>query len=120
MKRIIACVQYLEEHNDAFRGTGSTVYTKNNGKFLGLIEIISKFDALMVEHLRRTSRKEKIDNYLGWKIQNELIDLISKKIKEEIKSRVKKKQIFFSAIRLYSGQQSHRTVYIYHMKHGDL
>jgi hypothetical protein len=86
LKRINACVQYLAEYNDDFRATCSKVYTKNNGEFLGLIEMISKFDTLMVEHPMRISRKEISDHYLGWKIQNELIDLMSKKIKEEIKS----------------------------------
>jgi ABC-type lipoprotein export system ATPase subunit len=52
---------------------------KCNGKFLGLIEIISKYDTLMAEHLRRISGKEISDHYLGWKIQNELIGLRSKK-----------------------------------------
>jgi hypothetical protein len=52
VKGIIACIQYLAERNNAFRGTSSKVYTKNNGKFLGLIEMISKFDMLMAEHLR--------------------------------------------------------------------
>jgi hypothetical protein len=65
LKRIIACVQYLAEHNYAFRGTSSKVYTKNNGKFLGLIEMISKFDTLMAGYLRRISRKAISDHYLG-------------------------------------------------------
>jgi hypothetical protein len=51
------------------------VYTKNNGMFLGHIEMMSKFDTLMAEHLRRISRKEISDHYLGRKIQDELIDL---------------------------------------------
>jgi hypothetical protein len=65
LKRIIACIQYLAEHNDAFRGTSSKMYTKDSGKFLGLIEILSTFDTLMAEHLRRISRKEISDHYLG-------------------------------------------------------
>jgi hypothetical protein len=77
LKRIIACVQYLAEHNNDFRGTSSKVYIKNNGKILGFIQMISKFDTLLAEHLRRTSRKEMSDHYLGWKIQNELFDLMS-------------------------------------------
>jgi hypothetical protein len=55
LKRIVACVQFLAEHKDAFRGTSSKVRTRNNGKFL--IEMISKSDALFAEHLRRICRK---------------------------------------------------------------
>jgi hypothetical protein len=39
LKMITAYVQYLAEHNDAFRGTSSKVYTKINGRFFGLIEM---------------------------------------------------------------------------------
>jgi hypothetical protein len=42
--------------------------------------MMSKSDTLMAEHLRRISRKEVSHHYLGWKIQNELIDLMSKKL----------------------------------------
>lgn len=34
LKRIIACIEFLAEHNDAFRGTSSKLFTANNGKFL--------------------------------------------------------------------------------------
>jgi hypothetical protein len=98
----------LAEHNDAFRGASSKVCTKNNGNFLGLIEMVSKFDMLMAEYLRRISRKEISDHYLGWKIQNEVIDLTSKKIKEEIKSRFKKKSKYFSVQLDCTPDKSHR------------
>lgn len=94
LKRIIACIQFLAEHNDAFRGSSSKVFTKHNGKFLGLIEMISKFDVLMAEHLRRISANDISDHYLGWRIQNELITLMSKHIKDEIISRIKKSKYF--------------------------
>lgn len=94
LKRIIACVQFLAEHNDAFRSSSSKLFTKNNDKFLGLIEMISKFDVLMAEHLRRINTKDISDHYLGWRIQNELISLMNNRIKDEIKLRIKKSKYF--------------------------
>lgn len=52
LTRIVAAVQYLAEHNLALRGTSSKINEENNGNFLGLIEMLAKFDPTMQEHLR--------------------------------------------------------------------
>ncbi|KAF2903646.1 hypothetical protein ILUMI_02553 [Ignelater luminosus] len=44
LKRIIPCIQFLAKHNDALRGSNCTLYTKNNGKFLGLVEMIAQLN----------------------------------------------------------------------------
>ncbi|XP_022178815.1 zinc finger MYM-type protein 1-like [Myzus persicae] len=93
LKRIIACIEFLAEHNDAFRGTSSKLYTPNNGKFLGLIQMIAKFDIIMADHLRSVCNDEIHDHYLGPSIQNELISIIATKIRDEIINRVKQKEI---------------------------
>ncbi|KAL4131914.1 hypothetical protein QTP88_009146 [Uroleucon formosanum] len=94
LKRIIACIEFLAEHNDAFRGTSSKLYTPNNGKFLGLIQMIAKFDIIMADHLRRVCNDEIHDHYLGPRIQNELISIIATKIRDEIINRVKQSKYF--------------------------
>lgn len=81
LKRIIACIEFLAEHNDAFRGTSSKLFIANNGKFLGLIQMIAKFDIIMADHLRRVCNDEIYDHYLGPRIQNELISIIATKIR---------------------------------------
>lgn len=94
LKRIIFAIQYLAKHNDALRGSSDKIFTKNNGKFLGLIEMISKFDVLIAEHLRRIGTKEISDHYLGPKIQNELITLMSETVRNEIKLRIKRSKYY--------------------------
>jgi hypothetical protein len=37
-----------KQHTNAFWGLNNTVYTKNNGKLLGLIEMIYKFDMFLI------------------------------------------------------------------------
>lgn len=89
LKRIIACIIYLAQQNDAFRGQNCTIYTEQNGKFLKLIEMIASFDNPMAEHLRKIKNKEIHQHYLGPRIQTELIYLIGNKIRTEIVTRIK-------------------------------
>ncbi|XP_025202251.1 uncharacterized protein LOC112599539 [Melanaphis sacchari] len=72
LKRILAAIHFLAQHNDSFRGSSDKLYTEKNGKFLGLIEMMEKFDPIISEHVRRIKCKETFDHYLGPEIQNEL------------------------------------------------
>lgn len=51
--KIILIVRFLAEHNIAFRGSNSRLYQGNNGNFLGLIEMLAKFDPVIKEHVDR-------------------------------------------------------------------
>lgn len=57
-KRVLAIIHYLAKHNDAFRGSSDVLYQKNNGKFLGLVEMLAKFDPVIIEHIRRIKSHE--------------------------------------------------------------
>lgn len=56
------CTFYLAKHGDAFRGSLDVIYTEHNGKFLGLIEMIAKFDPVIQEHVRRIKNCETHDH----------------------------------------------------------
>lgn len=94
LKRIIQVIKFLAAHNIAFRGSTSTLYHSNNGNFLGLIEMIATFDSVMQEHIRRIKSSEIHDHYLGARIQNELIQLMSEKVREKIVSDIKATKYF--------------------------
>ena len=49
----MAIVQFPAEKNLAFRGTAETVHNESvhNGNFLGLVELLGKFDPVLEEHL---------------------------------------------------------------------
>lgn len=64
----------------AFRGSSDKLYTRNNGKFLGLVELLGKFDPIMEEHLKLATTGGISDHYCGKDIQNELIHLMGEKV----------------------------------------
>jgi hypothetical protein len=56
---------YLAEHTMAFRGPSDELYTHNNGKYLGLIQLLAKFDPVMEEHTSCILKRELADHYCG-------------------------------------------------------
>lgn len=78
-RRLTAIVSHLAECNLAFRGHSDRLFETGNGNFLGQIELMSQFDPMMREHLRRTQANELSHNYLSKHIQNELINILAKK-----------------------------------------
>ncbi|CAD0206693.1 unnamed protein product [Chrysodeixis includens] len=94
LSRLMHITLYLAENNMAFRGNSDKLYTPNNGKFLGLVQLLAKFDPVMQEHLRLAMKGDIADHYCGKDIQNELIELMGKKVKSEIISRAKKSKYY--------------------------
>ena len=68
LNRIIAIIQFLAERNLAFRGSVDRLFEPHNGNFLGLVELLAKFDPYVSEHLRRIKNDEIHDHYLGKRI----------------------------------------------------
>jgi len=89
MIRIISVIHYLAKHNRSFRGSTDVLYEKNNGKFLGLIEMLGKFDPIIIEHLQHIKNKETHIHYLGHDIQNDLIEVMAKEVQKTIIQTVK-------------------------------
>ncbi|KAI3706499.1 hypothetical protein L6452_24285 [Arctium lappa] len=92
--RIVAIVKFLAKHNLAFRGTNLRLYEKSNGNFLGLIEMLAEFDPTIQDHVQRITNDDMHFHYLGNRIQNELIDLLARRIKSEIIKKVKEAKYF--------------------------
>nr|XP_047141318.1 zinc finger MYM-type protein 1-like [Hydra vulgaris] len=95
--RLMNITLYLAENNMAFRGSSDKLFTPQNGKFLGLIQMLAKFDLVMQKHLALAIKGDTLDHYCGKNIQNDLIDLMSQKVNDEIINRVLK-AIYYSII----------------------
>lgn len=106
IERIFYVIQFLGEQNLAFRGSSNKLFEKNNGNFLKCIEMISKFDPIMSEHTKRSQIKDH-KNYLGDKIQNEVINLIGENIKSKI-LEVTKKAKYYSILLDCTPDSSHQ------------
>lgn len=74
----------LVKYNDVFRGSFDVICTKHNGKFLGYIETLVKFDPAIIKHVKRIKCKEIHENYLSHDIQDQHITLIANQIQKEI------------------------------------
>lgn len=57
--RIVEVIKFLGARGLAFRGNDQKLGSKHNGNFLGVIELISKFDPFLAEHLSRFGNKGK-------------------------------------------------------------
>lgn len=107
LERLISIIHFLAERNLAFLGTSHKLYEKNNGNFLGQVELMAKYDSVLGEHLRRIKDGEIHDHYLGPTIQNEFIGLLGQRLLNEIVARAKSAK-YFSVILDCTSDISHK------------
>ena len=77
-------VKTLAKKNLAFHGTNERIYKESNEIFLSIIRMIAKLDLIMPEHIRRIKDNKIHNHYLGYRIQDELINLLANEIKINI------------------------------------
>lgn len=94
LRRLVEISLFLAEHNMGFRGSSAKVFTKNNGNFLGLVQLLGKFDSVLMEHLRRITEKETQFHLLSVSIQNELLTILGDSVKQSILTKIKEARYF--------------------------
>jgi hypothetical protein len=58
-------ILYLAENNIAFRGSSDKLYKHNNGKYLGLVQLLAKLDPATQEHISCILKGKLADHYCG-------------------------------------------------------
>ncbi|XP_073462545.1 zinc finger MYM-type protein 1-like [Aquarana catesbeiana] len=81
-------------NNMAFRGHREKIGEVNSGNFLAIIELLAEYDPILKQLLQLPQGKVK---YLSPKIKNEVIDILSKQVLNDILSEVQNAQ-FYSLI----------------------
>lgn len=63
------------------------LHRKNNGDFLGLVELLATLDDVLREHVRRVTAKKFNDDSLSNGVQNEIIQILLRKVQDDIVKR---------------------------------
>lgn len=64
LERITSVIQFLAERGLAFRGSNETIGSPYNGNYLGLLELIAKFDIFLAQHINTYANKGKGRTYI--------------------------------------------------------
>uniref|UniRef100_A0A8C6MBU8 TTF-type domain-containing protein n=1 Tax=Nothobranchius furzeri TaxID=105023 RepID=A0A8C6MBU8_NOTFU len=90
LKRTVATIQFLSSRGLPVRGDNELIGSTHNGNFLGCLELISRFDPLLSEHLARYGNKGGgHTSYLSSTVCDEFILLMAKKVLRAIVKEVK-------------------------------
>ena len=79
--RLLDITITLAENNLAFRGHSEVVGKPQSGNFLALVDMLSKYDPVLDELLKKRNGAVK---YLSPAIQNELIELVAASVKTKL------------------------------------
>ena len=91
LERTTEVIRFLAERGLAFRGTDEKIGSPHNGNYLGIIELLSKFDPFLQQHISTHGNPGRgRTSYLSSTILEELIELMGdavfERILEELKS----------------------------------
>ncbi|XP_073491308.1 uncharacterized protein [Aquarana catesbeiana] len=98
LHRLLDITLFLAKQNLAFRGHKEDECSFNKGNFLEMVEMLSKYDSVLKEHLIRLKQstcKLKVSvSYLSPQTQNEFISVLANHMKEKIVMDIKSAKYF--------------------------
>ena len=95
LQRVVETIKFLAERGLAFRGDNETFGSATNGNFLGLLEVIAKFDPVLASHIERHGGKGSgSTTYLSKTICEELLQVMAQKLESSIITEVKTAKYF--------------------------
>lgn len=99
LQRILSVVLLLAERGLPFRGESSKIGDTNNGNFLGILELLSKYDPLLREHVTKVRQSQEEGkglqaHYLSPESQNDFIEACSARVTQAILEERKRSKYF--------------------------
>lgn len=95
LSRLLDITLFLAKQNLAFRGHDETKASSNKGNFLELVKLLSKYDAVLKEHiLYLEQEKSPKVTYLSPEIQNEFINVLANHVKCQLVNEIKSAKYF--------------------------
>lgn len=74
LKKVVSIIRFLAERGLAFRGDNEIIGSPNNGYYLGLLKLISKYDPFIAQHIHKhANRACGHVNYLSLTICEDII-----------------------------------------------
>ncbi len=92
---MVAAVKTLVSRGLPLRSDEEKICLKNNGNFLTLLEFLSKFDPFTKKHIKNHAQKGSgSTTYLSKTIYEELVEFMTKKVRETIIAEVKEAKYY--------------------------
>lgn len=99
LNRLIDVTILIIERNLAFRGSDEIIGSHHNGNYLGIIELLAKYDPFLTQHIAAHANKGKgHPNYLGHNICEEFIEIMAEQVSMEIVRRIKESKHYSISI----------------------
>ena len=90
LERVVTVIMFLAERGLAFRGGTELSFSSNTGNYLGCMELLTKFDPFLEEHICTSENAGKGSvSYLPSTICDELVELLASTLHENIVAEVK-------------------------------
>ncbi|XP_041432322.1 zinc finger MYM-type protein 1-like [Xenopus laevis] len=86
LRRVVDVVKFLGERGLPFRGTDELFGSPQNGAFLGILELIAKYDPFLEQHIKKYGGESGrgVSNYMSSTIVEEFIELMGNKVAQVI------------------------------------
>lgn len=99
LKRLVSVLSFLCERGLAIRGDDQIIGSVHNGNYLGMLELLSEYDDFLKQHIQKHANSGRgHTSYLSSTICDELIQLMGKKVLDEIILRLKKSKYYSISI----------------------
>ena len=106
LQRIISVIRFLCERGLSFRDKTEIFGSPDNGNYFSLLELLAEYDDFLKEHIFKYGNYGRGHvNYLPSTICEKIIELLGKKVFNEIILRMKRSHYYFVSILRRAGTQ---------------